>query len=179
MIIKQVWVMWSAADLGYKEDIEKIAFNLWKEIAKNGYTLVYGAEKDCDSLSATAARGAKSVWWITVGVTYGNTPDIRWDMRNYTDVIINTGMQRWGWREFVLVSSCDAVVVIWWWSGTLNEMTIAYQKKIPIICIQWTWWWASKLADTYIDERFQEDKSRFICKGVNTTGEVFEYLNNI
>ena len=134
MYIKQIWVMGSAGDLWYDKNIENIAFELWKEIALNNYVLIYWAEKDCDSLSANAARWAKSKKGLVCGITYWNTPDIWQDMKKYTDVIINTWMQRWWWREFVLVSSCDAIIVIGWWSWTLNEITIAYQKKNSNSC---------------------------------------------
>lgn len=177
MRIKQIGVMWSAADLWYKLEVEKIAYELWKLIAKNNYTLVYWAEKDTDSLSSIASRWAKSEWWLVAWITYWNTPDIWWDMLDYTDIIINTWLNRWWWREFVLVSSCDAIIVVWWWSWTLNEMTIAYQKKIPIVVIEWTWWWADLLANKYIDDRYKTDNSRFVCKWVTKIDDAIEYLN--
>ncbi len=179
MNIKQIWVMGSAADLNYAEQIEKTAFEVGKEVGKNGYTLFYGAEKDYDSLSTAAARWAKSENWLVVWVTYGNTPDIWGDMKKYTDTIINTGMQRWGWREFVLVSSCDAIIAVWGWSWTLNEITIAYQKKIPVVVIKGTGWWADKLSNTYIDDRYKTDPNRFICKWVDTAEEAIEYLKSL
>lgn len=179
MRIKQIWIMWSAADLWYQKEIEKIAFELWKQVALNKYILVYWAEKDSDSLSAVASRWAKTEWWLVTGITYWNTPDIWWDMLDYTDVIINTWMQRWWWREFVLVSSCDALIVLWWGSWTLNEITVAYQKKIPIVVIEWTWWWADKLKNQYLDERYKNDPERFICKWVSWPLEAVKYLNEI
>jgi uncharacterized protein (TIGR00725 family) len=179
MKIKQIWIMWSAADLWYLEEVSNIAFELWKEVAKNNYILVYGAEKDSDSLSATAWRWAKLEGWLVTWITYWNTPDIWWDMSNYTDVIINTWMQRWWWREFVLVSSCDAIVVVWGGSWTLNEITIAYQKKIPVVVIEWTWGWADKLNGKYLDDRAKTDPDRFICKWVKTPKEALDYLNNL
>ncbi len=179
MKIRQIWVMWSAADLWYEKIIKKLAFELWKKLAQNKYILVYGAEKDSDSLSMIAARGAKSKKWIVMWITYGKTPNLRWKMKKYTDCIVCTGMERWGWREYVLVSSCDAIITIWWGSGTLNEITIAYQKKIPIICIQWTWGWSDKLANQYIDERYKIDSKRYICKWVDNVDATIKYLNSI
>ena len=179
MILKQIGVMGSAADLGYERQIENLAFELWKRLAKEWYVLVYGAEKDSDSLSTAAARGAKSEGWIVMWVTYGKTADIRWEMKQYTDCLVCTWMERWWWREFVLVSSCDAIITIWWWSGTINEMTIAYQKKIPIVCMKWTWWRSDKLADQYIDERYKTDSQRFICKWVSSAEDVINYLKNL
>jgi len=171
--------MGSTADLGYEVKVEELAFQLWKQIAENGYVLVYGAEKDSDSLSTAAARGAKSVWWIVMGVTYGNTPDIRGEMKQYTDCIVCTWLGRGGGREFILVSSCDAIITVGWGSGTLNEITIAYQKKIPIVCMKETGGWSDKLADQYLDDRYNTDTERFICKGVNTPKEAIDYLNSL
>lgn len=177
--IKQIGIMWSAADLWYMEEVKNLAFSLGKELAENWYILVYGAEKDTDSLSAIAARWAKDVWWIVMWVTYGKQTDIRWDMRKYTDCLVCTGMERWWWREYVLVSSCDAIITIWWWSWTLNEMTIAYQKKIPIVCMEWTWWRSDRLKGQYIDERYKTDNSRYICKWAATSKEALDYLKDL
>ena len=177
--IKQIGIMWSAADLWYLEKIEAIAFALWQEVAKGGYTLVYWAEKDSDSLSTVAARWAKDVWWTVLWITYGKQSDIWWDMKKYTDCIVCTWMERWWGREFVLVSSCDAIITIWGGSWTLNEMTIAYQKKIPIVCIEWTWWRSDKLKDQYVDERYLTDSSRYICKWVKTPQEALEYIKSL
>lgn len=144
--------MGSAADLNYAPEIEKLAFAVGKLIAENGGITVYGAEKDYDSLSTAAARGAKSVDGLTVGVTYGKGKDI-WDKDGLTDVIVVTGIERGGGREFVLVNSCDAIIAISGGSGTLTEMAIAYQSNIPIIALTGTGGWADKLAGEYIDER--------------------------
>jgi uncharacterized protein (TIGR00725 family) len=148
----QIGVMGSAADLSYSKDIEKIAFEVGKEIALSGNITVYGAEKDYDSLSTAASRGAKSVGGLTVGVTYGKGKEI-WDKEGNTDVIIATGIERGGGREFVLVNSCDAIIAISGGSGTLTEIAIAYQSNIPVVVIKGTGGWADKLADEYIDAR--------------------------
>lgn len=158
--------MWSAADLGYAEQTATLAYEIGKIIAWKWHVLVYGAEKDSDSLSTNAARWAKSVWWLVMWVTYGKSPDVWGEMQELTDCMVCTGMERWGGREFVLVSSCDAIVVIGGWSGTLNEMTIAYQKKIPIFVMKWTGGWAEKLADQYMDDRYKTDPKRYPCKEV-------------
>lgn len=144
--------MGSAADLNYAPEIEKLAFEVGKLIAEKGGITVYGAEKDYDSLSTAAARGAKSVGGLTVGVTYGKGKDI-WDKEGLTDVIVVTGIERGGGREFVLVNSCDAVIIISGGSGTLTETAIAYQMNIPVVALTGTGGWADKLAGEYIDDR--------------------------
>lgn len=148
----QIGVMGSAADLNYAPEIEKLAFEVGRLIAESGNITVYGAEKDSDSLSTAASRGAKSSNGLTVGVTYGKGMSI-WDKESLTDVVIATGSERGGGREFVLVNSCDALVIISGGSGTLTEAAIAYQMNIPIIALTGTGGWADKLAGEYIDAR--------------------------
>ena len=147
----QIGVMGSAADLKYTSEVEKIAQKVGELIAKSGNIVVYGAEKDYDSLSTAAARGAKKERGITVGVTYGKGKKI-WDKEN-TDIIIPTGLERGGGREFVLVNICDALITISGGSGTLNEMAVAYQIDIPVVCIVGHGGWSDKLADKYLDDR--------------------------
>lgn len=147
----QIGVMGSAADLKYSKETEKIAEEIGELIAKSGNITVYGAEKDYDSLSTAAARGAKRFNGITVGVTYGKHKDI-YDSDN-TDVIVVTGLERGGGREFVLINTCDAVISISGGSGTLTELAIAYQLDIPMIAVKGFGGWSDKLADTFIDAR--------------------------
>src|SRR3990167_1038321 len=148
----QIGVMGSAADLKYSEKIEKIAFEVGRYIAESGNITIYGAEKDYDSLSTAASRGAKNASGLTVGITYGKGKNI-WDKKGMTDIIICSGLERGGGREFVLINSCDAIIIISGGSGTLNEAAIAYQLNIPIIALVGTGGWAEKLAGEYIDER--------------------------
>ncbi len=148
----QIGVMGSAADLNYEKKIEELAFETGKLVAQTGNVLIYGAEKDCDSLSTNAAKGAKSAGGLTIGITYGRGKDI-WDKEGMTDAIISTGMERGGGREFVLVNSCDAIILISGGSGTLNEAAIAYQLSIPIVALVGTGGWAEKLAGEYVDDR--------------------------
>lgn len=147
----QIGVMGSAADLKYAESIAKLAEETGRLIAESGHVTVYGAEKDYDSLSTAAARGAKKAKGLTVGVTYGKGKDIY--EKEYTDIIISTGIDRGGGREFVLVNSCDALIAISGGSGTLTEIAIAYQSNIPIIVLKGTGGWSDKLAGTYLDGR--------------------------
>ncbi len=148
----QIGVMGSAADLRYSKDIESLAFEVGQLIAQSGNITVYGAEKDYDSLSTAASRGAKSAGGLTVGVTYGKGKEV-WDKEGNTDVVIVTGIERGGGREFVLVNSCDVIIIISGGSGTLTEAAIAYQANIPIIALTGTGGWADKLVNTYIDDR--------------------------
>ena len=147
----QIGVMGSCSDLNYSEEVENLAEETGFRIAKAGGTLLFGAEKDFDSLSTAACRGAKRAGGITVGVTYGKgLNDV---VADCADIIISSGMERGGGREFVLVSSCDALITISGGSGTLNEMVVAYQQNIPIVGLVGTGGWTDKMADQYFDGR--------------------------
>ncbi|HSX16214.1 MAG TPA: hypothetical protein VLF40_05460 [Candidatus Saccharimonadales bacterium] len=146
----QIGVMGSMADLNYSKEFEAAAERVGELIAERQGILFFGAEKDADSLSTAACRGAKKNGGMTVGVTYGKHKDI---MQDDADVIIPCGLERGGGREFVLVLGCDAVIAISGGSGTLNELSVAYQADIPMIAVTGFGGWADKLADQYFDGR--------------------------
>lgn len=147
----QIGVMGSAADLKYSKDIEKIAEEIGYHVAKNGAVLVFGAEKDYDSLSTAACRGAKKANGLTVGVTYNKGLEIF--EKDNVDIVIASGLERGGGRELTLVLSCDALIAVSGGSGTLTEVAIAYQANIPVVVMKNTGGWSDKLAGTFIDNR--------------------------
>ncbi len=148
----QIGVMGSAADTNYSKKVEKIAEEVGMLIARNGHITFYGAEKDSDSLSTAAARGAKKAGGMTVGVTYENGKKI-WDKNGNTDVIIASGLGRGGGREYVLVNSCDGIITVSGGSGTLNEIAVAYQLNIPIVAVKGSGGWSDRLAGEHLDSR--------------------------
>ncbi len=147
----QIGVMGSAADLKYAKEAELAAEKVGELIARKGGVLVFGAEKDYDSLSTAACRGAKKGGGLTVGVTYGKRKDIY--QKDGVDFILPCGMERGGGREFVLILACDAVIGISGGSGTLNELSVAYQADIPMIALQGFGGWADNLAGKFFDGR--------------------------
>lgn len=146
----QIGIMGSCSDLNYSREIEKLAEEIGAEIATHDAILLFGAEKDLDSLSTAACRGAKNAGGLTIGITYGQGQSI---IQKDVDVILVTGIERGGGREFILVNSCDAIICIGGGSGTLNEMTIAYMAEIPIITMKNSGGWSEKLANSYLDAR--------------------------
>lgn len=143
--------MGSAADLAYSRELEQLAEESGYWVAKSDATLVYGAEKDSSSLSTAACRGAKKAGGLTIGVTYGKGFDIY--EKEYTDVIIASGLERGGGRETALVLSCDAIITLGGGSGTLTEIAIAYQANIPIVALTDTGGWSEKLGGQFLDAR--------------------------
>lgn len=146
----QIGVMGSAADLNYSKEFEQAAEKMGELIAQKNGILFFGAEKDSDSLSTAACRGAKKFNGLTVGITYGKHKDV---FQKDADVIIPCGLERGGGRELVLVLGCDAVIAISGGSGTLTELAIAYQADIPMIALKGYGGWADKLAGEFFDNR--------------------------
>ena len=160
----QIGIMGSAADLKYSDDALNFAKELGKLIAKSGNILVYGAEKEYTSLSTEAAKIATKNGGITIGVAGGKSKKIFGKFR--PTVLINSGLEIGGGREFTLVLSCDVIIAISGGSGTLTEMAIAYQVGIPIIVVDKFGGWAEKLSDKFID-----DRNRLKCISVKTPEE--------
>lgn len=160
----QIGIMGSAADLKYSDDALNFAKELGKLIAKSGNILVYGAEKEYTSLSTEAAKIATKNGGITIGVAGGKSKKIFGKFR--PTVLINSGLEIGGGREFTLVLSCDVIIAISGGSGTLTEMAIAYQAGIPIIVVDKFGGWAEKLSDKFID-----DRNRLKCISVRTPEE--------
>jgi uncharacterized protein (TIGR00725 family) len=147
----QIGVMGSAADLNYSAELEQLAEKVGYWVARNNAILIFGAEKDYSSLSTASARGAKKAGGITIGVTYGKGLDIFESAS--ADVVIATGSDRGGGREFPLVLSCDAIIALSGGSGTLTEIALAYQANIPIVVVDQTGGWSERLAGEYLDAR--------------------------
>ncbi|MBR3134928.1 MAG: hypothetical protein IKG56_05660 [Clostridia bacterium] len=160
----QIGVMGSAEDLNYGNDALEFAKEVGKLIAESGNILVYGAESEYSSLSTNAAIEANRNGGITVGVTGGNHYKPYGEFE--PDIIIPCGLEIGGGREFVLVRSCNVIIAIGGGSGTLNEMTVAYQAGIPIVVVSKFEGWAKKLADAYMD-----DRKRLKCIKVTTPQE--------
>lgn len=147
----QIGVIGSCSDLNYSNEAEKFVQELGRRIAENGYTLVFGAEKDIDSLPTIAALAAKKAGGETVGVTYEKGLDVF--NQEAATIVIATGLVRGGGRETTLMLSCDAVIAIAGGSGTLNEICVAYQANIPVVVIDRFGGWSKQLANSFLDDR--------------------------
>ena len=165
----QIGIMGSASDLKYSKKAEEFAKELGKLIANKNLTLVYGAEKDCCSLSTLAAKSAKDNGGTTLGITYGKEKCC-WGGQDYLpSILVPCGLERGGGREFTLVLSCDVIIAIGGGSGTLNEIAVAYQAGIPIVVAQSYKGWAKKLANKYLD-----DRKRVLCASSLTPTDALE-----
>lgn len=157
----QIGIMGSAADLNYGKEVESFAKEVGRLVAKSDNILVYGAEKEYSSLSTNAAIAASNAGGLTVGITGGKKKEVYGDF--FPDVLIPCGQEIGGGREFTLVLSCDVIIAISGGSGTLNEISVAYQAGIPIVTVPNFGGWASKLSGDFLD-----DRKRLICVTATT-----------
>lgn len=143
----QIGVIGSDADLRDNRDMQQLAFGVGRLIAKNKAVLITSGERR-GGLTKMAARGARSVKGVVVGIM-GNKKNALSGLA----VVIDIGTSKEGLREFFLVNSCDVIIAICGGSGTLNELAIAYQNKIPVVCVAKGKGWAQKLAGKFLDKR--------------------------
>ncbi len=127
----------------------KLAKEIGKEIARRGCILVFAQEEEVDSVSQIAARtaikkGGQTIAFLQSNILKNNIPQA---------IRISTGQTRGGGREFSLILSSDAIISIGGASGTLMEIAMAYQANIPIIALQESGGWSSKLAGKFLDNR--------------------------
>lgn len=130
-----------------KKDIYKIAEAIGFLVAQKGAVVVTGGK---GGVMESAASGARNADGVTVGVIKGKK---RFESNKFTDIEVLTGMESDGFDEFVLVSMCDALIVLGGGAGTLEEITIAYRNKKPMIAVRGTGGWADKMVGNYLDER--------------------------
>ncbi len=114
----------------------KLAFELGKQVALHGHTLVTGATS---GLPDWAAQGAKSVGGMSIGVSPASSFNehvnkYRLPTTAY-DFILYTGLHYVG-RDALLVQSADAVLSIGGRMGTVHEFATAIESHIPVGVLQ-------------------------------------------
>jgi uncharacterized protein (TIGR00725 family) len=112
-------------------EIEKLSFELGKEIAKSGHTLITGATT---GVPYFAALGCKEAGGFNVGFSPAESELAH--IKSYClpvdvfDVMIYTGADYTG-RDVIMTKSADAVIIICGRMGTLHEFTTAIETKKP------------------------------------------------
>lgn len=129
-----------------KEAAYQIAYEIGKLVAKENAILVCGGKA---GVMEAACRGAKEYNGLTVGIIGGNK---RNQTNKYIDVEIVSGMVNYA-EDTLIVSMCDGLIAVGGGSGTLQEITIAYRNKKPVITMAGIEGWADKLGGMYIDDR--------------------------
>ena len=105
----------------------KLAEEVGAEIAKRGCILICGGRS---GVMEAACKGAKREGGTTVGIL----PFSKSEANPYIDIAIESGLGHF--RNYVIVSSADAVIGICGRWGTLNEISTAIILGKPTILIE-------------------------------------------
>jgi len=135
-----------AAHVGHCcKDIEKIAKEVGREIAKKGCVLVTGATTGVPYYSAL---GCKKAGGFNVGFSPATSENVH--IKTYKlplepfDVMIYTGADYVG-RNVIMTKSVDGVIVICGRMGTLHEFATAFEIQKPIGVLEGTGGTADKI----------------------------------
>ena len=132
-------------DNGCTPELESIAYETGKEVAKSGSVLITGG---LGGVMKAASHGAKDADGLTVGII----PQDDSAMANaFCDIVIPSGMGLS--RDFLNALSADGVIVVGGGSGTLSEICAAYMYKKPIATLKNSGGMATKYSDQFIDHR--------------------------
>jgi uncharacterized protein (TIGR00725 family) len=112
------------------KEIEQLAEEVGKEIARNKATLVCGG---LGGVMEASARGAKQEGGNTVGILPGVSFE---DANPFIDIQIVTGLSHA--RNVLVVRSSHALIAIEGGYGTLSEIAIALKIGKPVVGLR-TW----------------------------------------
>lgn len=145
----QIGIIGSMGDISLQGNLKNLANLIGKEVSKIHANLLFSFEGDFESLPVIAAKSAERENGKTIAFLWGNSQK-DFPMKSTTVV---TGQQRGGGREFSFILSCNAIICIGGGSGSLMEITMAYQAGIPVVVIKGSGGWSDKLRNTFLDER--------------------------
>jgi uncharacterized protein (TIGR00725 family) len=127
------------------DEAYEAAYRVGTFLAKNGATLVTGG---LGGVMEAASKGAHELRGLVVGIV---PPDDATVANRYCDVVIPSGM---GFaRNFLVVNSADAVIIVGGGAGTLTEAAAAYGKGKFLVAVRGTGGVADGWAGRYFDER--------------------------
>lgn len=109
----------------------KMSWLVGRTIAVAGSVLVSGGGS---GVMAEATRGAHEHGGLTVGILGTNDPQSEGTFSE-TSIIIPTALG-WDVRSSLMLRMVDAIVVVGGAVGTIQEITMAYMNRIPIIIME-------------------------------------------
>ncbi|MFX1520063.1 MAG: TIGR00725 family protein [Promethearchaeota archaeon] len=129
------------------EDIEVLAEEVGRLIAKQNGVLINGG---LGGVMEYTAKGAKENNGLTIGILQS---DNKSDANPYIDVVIPTHM---GYsRNTIVVLASDVVIAISGSTGTLSEIAMAMNYKIPVIVLQGSSGVADMFSELHTSDEWQ------------------------
>jgi uncharacterized protein (TIGR00725 family) len=127
----------------------RLAEEMGRLLVDAGHRVITGG---LDGVMAAAARGAKESRRAGDSDTIGVLPTLDASEANpWVDIVVPTGMNFA--RNVVLVAMADALVAIGGGAGTLSEIALAWQHRVPIVAFDTGEGWSSRLGGQSLDHR--------------------------
>ena len=114
-------------------ELNKLAYEVGKEIARQGYILVCGGK---GGIMNAACQGAKESSGLTVGIIPELNIEENTDNK-YLDIVIPTGLNFS--RNYIVQNSGSIIIMIGGSFGTLSELAYALQFKRKVIALNSKW----------------------------------------
>jgi len=135
---------------GDDESLTELALKAAEEvgyrIAKKGGVLICGGR---GGIMEAASKGAKRGGGLTVGIL----PGLKEEANEFIDIAIPTHLGYF--RNYILISSADAVIGIAGRWGTLNEISFALNIGKPVIILKGSGGWADILSNRELLKGFE------------------------
>ncbi len=126
------------------------AYRVGAAIARAGAILVCGG---LGGVMEAAARGASEAGGVAIGFIPGLD---RADANPYLTYVFPTGLGHL--RNFLVIRSAHAAIMIAGGVGTLQEATIAYDHRVPVIMVQGTGGWADRLPHVLLEGKYLDER---------------------
>jgi uncharacterized protein (TIGR00725 family) len=123
----------------------KLAEETGKEIAKKNCILICGG---LTGIMESVCKGNSELNGTSVCVIPSNNKD---DANKFCSIVIPSGIG-FG-RNFILVNSADAVILIEGQAGTFIEALASYLQEKPIIALSGSGGTADKVKDSFLDDQ--------------------------
>ncbi len=128
------------------------AYRVGRRIAEAGAVLVCGG---LGGVMEAAARGAHDAGGVSVGFIPGLD---RQAANPYLTYVFPTGLGTL--RNFLIIRSAQAAILIAGGVGTLQEATIAYDHRVPVIMVRGTGGWADRLPALLLDGQYLDERRK-------------------
>ena len=133
------------------EQVREISEQVGREIAMKGAILLTGGG---DGVMEAASKGAKENNGLVVGILPGDSLDYA---NEYIDIPITTGLA-FDYRSLILVRSSDVIIMIAGGNGTLGELSAAYLNEKPVVVVETTGGWATKVKEVVYDGKYLDER---------------------
>lgn len=131
------------------DGLEEVCAALGREAIEAGFRVACGGR---DGVMEAVCRGARQAPSWRDGDILGVLPSYdRGCANDFVDIVIPTGMQHA--RNVIVVAMADAVVAVHGGTGTLSEVALAWQLGKPVLALEHSGGWASRLAGQQLDGR--------------------------